>query len=249
MRASFNYTLFKQSDLDSAALTQLGQIIHPFAHPGAYRGTVWLGEEPVADFRLRVNDDAQAESDPVYVDLYGLHRRALTSRADESADTLEIGAGGYACFYLSWGEGGYAVTVEGAARPEHKGGAVADRPAEGDFDSRRLGAGDIFVATPLRPGSYQLVNREGDSTCSVIVRYPDPRQQRDPTATRPGEVACRDGGFVPEALSLLPAQGIIVRLETPAHLRLALKHPDHGPEDLRQLRARRQKAVRLRRRE
>jgi hypothetical protein len=108
--------------------------------------------------------------------------------------------------------------------------------SEPDWSSQVLGDGDWFACLPLRPGRYRLVNLLSQAAADVVVRYPDPRVQREALA-RTVPVRLRAGENIePAQIELFPGQPVIVEIGAPSHLRLALVDPDDGPADLAQWR-------------
>jgi hypothetical protein len=121
-------------------------------------------------------------------------------------------------FHISGGAGRRAVRL-------------ALRSQKGDedvFDSRQLGANDLFALTLLRPGRYELFNLEDKSRAEVVVSYPTP--SREPRGLlAPVEVAVEQGAVRPNKIAVRPAQGLVFRINTRSRLTLSLVEPDDGP--------------------
>ena len=217
MPALLDQNIFTQTNLDSAALTMLGAVLHCFGEPGAYRGVALRNGKAEAAFTLRVDPGCAASQ--VNIDLATLARRGRSSCRGDSEPTFTVHPKGYAIFHVSQGAGGYAVHV----------GSIADGPAPKVFDSRSLKAGDIFTATLMRPGTYRATNALNKTHAEIVVSYPTIGK----TAYQPGpalSVECTGEGFSPKEIRLTPAQWQVFHCKTAAHLKIELVKPDDGPK-------------------
>jgi hypothetical protein len=85
--------------------------------------------------------------------------------------------------------------------------------------------------TLVRPGLYAVRNTLAKAKAEgrIVVTYPvvgeRPYRPADPV-----DVVCTKKGFDPERLEIGPAQGIIFRFQTAAHLLVELLEPDDGPK-------------------
>lgn len=234
MKASINQQMIMQTVLDSGELAMLGAVIHNFSKPGEYHGAVIKGKQTASTFHLTVDEDSPAMQ--VDVDLAALTQRTSgrsvtpceceDEKTPEDAPHYTVNPRGQTLFYVSQGAGGYAVQVN----------RVNERPIL--FDSRELQDGDLFAATLIRPGSYQLTNARAGSKGGVTVAYPTPGK----TAYQPPEpvtIEVTDKGFVVagdkqknlDKLEIKAAQGQIYRIKTPSRIRLELVKPDDGPKE------------------
>jgi len=212
---------FTQIGLDSSALTMLGTVVHSFAEPGEYRGTVHAGDGPEATFYVSVDKDCAVAQ--VNIDL-----AALVDPEPGGADSdcgcskpeqprFVVHPKGYAVFHVSRGRGGYWVNV----RPND------ENPDVTAYDTRTLASGDIFAATIQRPGLYELKNVLTDARAEVRVAYPAVGK----TAYRPPPAMHLDvGETIDQAYAeLAPLQGLALHATCPAHIMVELVEPDDGP--------------------
>ncbi len=218
MPALLDQNIFTQTNLDSAALTILGSVLHRFSEPGAYRGVALRNGQAEATFTLRVDPECAASQ--VNIDLATLGQTGQSGCGGGSGPVFTIHPKGYAIFHVSQGAGGYAV---------HLGRAAAEGPGPKAFDSRLLKAGDIFTATLLRPGTYRVTNALNKTHAAIVVSYP----VMGKTAYQPGpavSVECTSEGFAPKEVRLTPAQGQVFHCKTAAHLKVELVKADDGPK-------------------
>ncbi|CAG0993334.1 hypothetical protein ANRL2_03373 [Anaerolineae bacterium] len=218
----FAYPLVSQVSFDSAALTMKAVLAHPLRQAGTYHGIVMLGERFLAGFVVEVTEAAEAVQ--VNVDLAELHQLGRGTAPNEVVKRYEIKVGGWVVCHVSHGEGGYYATLR----------KVSQRTI---WDSHQLESGDIFSMIPLRPGIYSLSNLANPNHAAVplVVEYPDPRaNERRRSRPLPIYAVCRDSGFEPSEIHLRPGQGMVLTIETRAHIHLTLQRPDDGSEELRQ---------------
>jgi len=229
MQAFVNKTVLEQTSFDSAAPGGLAALVHRFSDPGQYVLTFLRDEHVIARYPLAVLAEPPKEEalpQQVSFDLEKL-RRPLPERpapllapppAAGPPTLFVLGVGGYARFTSSRREVGYAIAAEGAA-----GHAKAER-----FDSRRLGAADLFAVTLLRPGAYSLTNTLTGAKGRITVAYPAlGKEPYRPPA--PLSVQCAEHGFAPATSDLQPAQGIIFRFAVPSRIKIDLVTPNDGP--------------------
>lgn len=222
MKAFVNTHALSSERFDSARLGVLAMIAHPLPQPGSYLGAVMDGEINVGRFLI----DVQAEHTPGQVDL-DLHRaRPGSAVSDRPAITYKLKTGGYLMLLVSQGAGGFRVVLDRVAE-EKKG---RDKAAA-TFDSTKLGKGDLFLLTLLRPGRWRMSEpgRGGEGT--IVVSYPVPGKQ----AYRPAEpvwVKLRDRAFEPDKVQIGPAQTVVFAIETePVSVVVSLGAPDDGKGD------------------
>jgi hypothetical protein len=214
-------SLFSIVDLDSAGLTLLGAIAHPCGTVGTMTGEVTRGGVAVANFQLIVEESgAPSQAD---IDLSSLAGGIPGSSPDcccgpgvVVGNIWRITKGGYALFYVASGSGTYGVRLTSA---------LAKTPG---FDSTKLGPGDVFTASPLRPGRYQATNG-AHHTAEVQVLYPNPSGKHARKPLEPVRVRVTEKGFEPAKIAVHGAQGIVFAIETSARIQLQLKEPDDGP--------------------
>jgi hypothetical protein len=233
MKATINRAMFEQMAFDSSSPAGTASVVHRFAEPGEYVVTFLADERPFGDVRMTVIDDAPPGvtlSDHVTIDVTALMANTDISEAPPHRNPFLLRPNGYASFSASGRARPYAVVVMprgysyGGAAPAAQG-AARHGPV---FDSRRLGHGDFFALTPLRPGRYRLVNHLNKREGTITVAYPviGDRPYRPP---EPIEVECGQGGFSPSTIALQPAQGLVFKIATEARLTIDLIEPDDGP--------------------
>lgn len=225
MKANINHHLFTQVNLDSGALTVAASVIHNFPVPGTYDGVVGRGDSLESSFHLVV--DEKSTTMQLNLDLADLARpeRALNEcKCKEDPKTsshFEVNPKGYVLMYVSRGAGGYAVRISGVDK---------DKPVQ--FDSRDLKAGDLFVVSLLRPGTFSLTNKTG-AKGTVVVAFPPPKRGKELfNRAKPAEIRCLDKEFVPPKIDLEVAQGQIYRIEAKAdsRIKIELQKADDGPK-------------------
>lgn len=138
-----------QQEFDSAALTPLCCLVHSVKEQGLYIGEVARGKETVGTFRVQAVGDGAAHQ--ANIDL------ALVRGSQH--DSRLVLAGGALVFHCSSGTAGYSVKVW-----RNQGGR---RKVE--FDSRKLGADDLFTVTLLHPGDWEVVGEDDRLLCRLDV--------------------------------------------------------------------------------
>ena len=233
MKATIDPNLYTQIGLDSGSLTILGSIVHSLGDPGEYRVALHHGESVEGVGFVTVD-----KSSPVAqatVDLATLSASPeITGGAAAAGDKdcccgsgeqgsaagqrFTVNPKGYVLFRVSSGSGGYYVHVRRIdADPKDKG-----------YDSRTLGAGDLFSAVVLRPGTYSVHNTLTKAKGALVVTYPKVGEKGHVTPN-PIRVACGTGSFEPAKLQVEPGQGIIFEAKAPSRIEIKLEKPDDGP--------------------
>jgi hypothetical protein len=212
-----------QTGLDSGALTMLGAVVRRFEEPGEYRGTVKLGDATESVFYLSVDKESPvATADIDLAKLAGSlpqqDEKGRDCRADEEEARFSVNPRGYALFRVSGGSGGYSVNLR-RAEPDEK------TPV---FNSTTLDDGTLFSAHLLQAGTYSVTNAHGNAAAQLTVSFPPSAFSgyRPPEAQR---VEVTERGFHPEAIELMPAQGLIFECLTPARIVITLDRPDDRP--------------------
>lgn len=215
-------SLFSIVDLDSAGLTLLDAVAHPCGTVGTMTGEVTSGGVAVADFQIIVEESgapSQANIDlsALAGGLPGASPDCCCGPGVVVGNIWRTTKGGYALFHVASGSGTYGVRM--AAH-------LAKGPG---FDSAKLGPGDIYTASPLRPGRYQATDGAGH-TAEVRVLYPNPPGQHARRPLDPVRVRVTEGGFEPAKIEAHGAQGIVFAIEASARIQLRLQEPDDGPD-------------------
>ncbi len=244
MQTFINRHFLEQTLFDSGSPTGLSAVVRTFAEPGEYVVTFLRGDQVTERVHLSVVGEAplrqvdtrptaaqrpppsrpaevleprqEALPEQVSIDLRKIRQRRPGYPVGELEERFVVRAGGHVMFSASSGESSHAIVAErmdGKAEP---------------FDSRRLGAGDLFAVTLIRPGVYSLVNELTGAQGRVIVAYPTVGKEpyRPPA---PVAVECTERGFRPEAIDLKPAQGIVFRVQTPSRIKIDLVDPIDAP--------------------
>jgi len=225
MKAYINHHLFTEQPLDSGALTMACSIVHNFPEPGAYTGSVLIGNQVDSIFHLAVDETYPAMQ--VVIDLAETGRaksgECACGTGREKGQHFEINPKGFVVFYVSGGAGGYAVKVSGKLKS-------SERLAQ--FDSRELMAGDMFTVSLLRPGTHTLTNSTG-AKGKIVVAYPGSKKGKELfNRAKPIEVRCTDKEFIPKEIEAQAAQGQVYRIETKAssRIKIELAKGDDGPK-------------------
>ena len=228
MKARINTYAFQQTTVDSASLGVLGTVAHPLTEPGDYEGTVFKNGFEMARFSLRVALDAgDTQVDIDLATLPSSRGRPEPCGCDgkgSSGHSPALKPGGYLVLYASTGAGGFHVLLDKLSGEKVKG----DKPAA-VFDSRILNKGDLFIASLLRPGLYEMAELHSGAKGSIVVAYPQPGGK--PYAPPPpATVRVSDKGFTPAKLDVAAAQGVVFTVESGgAAIRISLQKPDDGP--------------------
>jgi hypothetical protein len=216
--------LFARTDLDSAGLTLLSAIAHPCGITGTLTGEVTSNGVIVASFQLIVEESGAPTQ--ANIDLAALasgdpgssgSRGCECGSGSATGTVFRTGKGGYALFYVTSGSQAYAVRMTAA----HSKGP--------GFDSTKLGPGDFFTVSPLRPGRYRATNTETDRTAEVQVLYPGTSDKGVRGQLEPERVRVTERGFEKARIVVRGAQGIVFAIETSARIQLQLQEPDDGP--------------------
>ncbi len=228
MKAIINPFVFSQVNLDSASLTMLTSAIHKISELGVYDGIIQRGPDTVGRFRLAVSDFSPEicvteSKNQVNIDLKSLDLPAADHIESQSKNCFQVRIGGYVVFHLSNGAGGYAVELRKTGT-ESKGKIV--------FDSRKLNENDHFVATPLRPGTYQVINVETKAKAELVVAYPEiGKIPKQPQATK---VECTQNQIIPEKIQINPTESLLFSFKVPSRIKIELVTPEDRPRAAQQ---------------
>lgn len=197
-----------QEEFDSGSLTPLCTLVHHIREPGLYIGEVSRGDKVVGTFRVQaVGDDADGQ---VNIDL-------ATLRGTESEARLVL-APGSVVLHASVGTIGYSVKLwrTGGERREL------------EFDSRDLGADDLFAVTLLSPGDYHVVDEGERSLCRVSVSRCEsgkkPYRPPAPVVSGLSDEALEDT----DSLELRQAQTQVFRAEGCSRVKVRLAESDRA---------------------
>jgi len=224
MKAIINPFVFSQVNLDSASLTMLTSAVHKTSESGIYDGTIQRGSDIVGRFRLAVSDSspekcAVESKNQVNIDLKSLDLPVPDHIESQSKNCFQVRTGGYVVFHLSSGAGGYAVELRKTGT-ESSGKIV--------FNSRKLHENDHFVATPLRPGTYWVINVETKAKAELVVAYPEiGKIPKQPQAIK---VECSQNGITPEKIKINPTESLLFSFKAPSRIKIELVKPEDRPQ-------------------
>ncbi len=223
MKAILNPFVFSQVNLDSASLTMLTSVVHKIAESGTYDGTIQRGSDTVGRFRLAASDlppekCADESKNQVNIDLKSLDLPVADHIESQLKNCFQVKTGGYVVFHLSNGAGGYSVELRKTGT--ECGGKIV-------FDSRKLNENDYFVATPLRPGIYNILNVETKAKAELIVAYPEiGKIPKQPQATK---VECSQNAITPGKTKINPTESLLFSFMASSRIKIELVKPEDRP--------------------
>ena len=223
MKAIINPFVFSQVNLDSASLTMLTSAVHKISEPGIYDGTIQRGSDTVGRFRVDASDSPPEKcgvdsKNQVNVDLKSLDLPVADHIESQSKNCFQVRTGGYIVFHLSNGAGGYSVELRKAGT-ECSGKIV--------FDSKKLNESDYFVATPLRPGTYNVINVETKAKAELVVAYPEVGKiPKQPQATK---VECTQKAITPVKIKINPTESLLFSFKALSRIKIELVKPEDRP--------------------
>ena len=223
MKARINTYAFSQTLINSAGLGVLGTIAHPMNDEGDYVGTVLRQGREVGSFQLKV--DSEIDDEQVNIDLASISTERTSQNRRFGEPNFEVASKGFMVLYVSEGPGDYHVLLSKLSI----GRRAATRPRR-VFDSRALQDEDVFIASLLRPGRYEMTDG-GRGKGRIIVAYPTPGKKAFiPPAHAVVNVTSK--GLDPAELGIRPAQGVVFNIHTTkAAIQVKLAEADDGPRD------------------
>ena len=224
MKAIINPFVFSQINLDSASLTMLTSAVHKISESGNYDGTILRGSDIVGRFRLTVcdstPDDCSGQSKTqVNIDLKSLDLPVADHIESQLNNCFQVRTGGYVVFHLTSGAGGYAVELKKTGS-ESCGKIV--------FDSRKLGENDNFIATPLRPGTYNITNVLCKAKAELVVAYPE--IGKIPKLPQAVKVEVTQNEIVPGQIRINPTEPLMFSFKAPSRIKIELVKPEDRPK-------------------
>ena len=218
MATAINQNLFRHQNTASAGINNLCTVIHQMKTEGVFLGEVVHDKRLLGTFELRYQKSLQESQ--VNVDLSRFDDLLRANDLDDGyGPKLEVGQEGYAVFYATGHHDGLYVKL---TRID------VEKPAL-DFDSRKLGAGDMVVLRLWHPGQYTLANELGKQKASLKVVGAVDGKFKNPTKLEPTKVTLSDGGFDPAYLEKSATQALIVEIKTAASLTLKRLPDDKKP--------------------
>ena len=216
--------LMMQSKVDSGALSGPSVVAHRFDQAGDYVVRVLKRARPSHAVRLTVGKRARK-------DAAGTHLNVTRAASAEKALAKGIRASHkeYVLFKAP-SDAPHAVVVHATGAAE-AGDLKPDIPAEtAEFDSRRLGPGDVFSTILFRPGAYVLKNKLSKAAGTIAVSYPVITPRVPYKVPGPVRIKCGRDGFRPATIKMKPAQGLVITMvDTEARITIVLESPDEGP--------------------
>lgn len=208
VKARVNTYALRQTSFNSAALGVLGSIAHPVDGEGVYGGSVFHDRIQVGEFTLRV--DPEVSETQATIDLAQC-RGPARARGDVMDRVFSVNPKGYLMLYVSEGPGGFSVEL---ATSDRKKPRVM-------FNSRVLRAGDLFIATLIRPGTYQAGNARAKGKAAISVALPE-LGEKPFEPPEPARIKCTRGGFDPKKANVYSAQGVIFQIDTSSAIKVDL---------------------------
>ena len=226
MKPVLNPLVFSQINLDSASLTMLTSTIHKVSEAGNYDGTIMRGSDTVGLFRLTAidvppTDCASEAKSQVNIDLKSLDLPVSDHIESLSNNCFKVRTGGYAVFHVSGGAGGYSVELQKIGEQKTK-----------VFDSKKLGENDNFIATVLRPGTYNITNIDNKTKAEIIVAYPEiGKIPKHPQAVK---VECNQKAITPGKIKINPTEPLLFSFKTTSRIKIELTKPEDRPKKIQQ---------------
>lgn len=226
MKPVLNPLVFSQINSDSGSLTLLTSTIHKISEAGSYDGTIMRGSDTVGLFRLNAidlppTDCATEAKSQVNIDLKSLDLPATDHIESLSHNTFQVKTGGYAVFHVSGGAGGYSVELQKTGEQKTK-----------VFDSKKLGENDNFIATVLRPGTYNITNIDNKTKAELVVAYPEiGKIPKQPQAVK---VECTPKAISPGKIKINPTEPLLFSFKTTSRIKIELTKPEDRPRKIEQ---------------
>lgn len=223
-----NTYALQHNPIESSKIGVLGSVAAVLQNEGTYLGTVLRNGSEVGSFRINVGKDlpeTQADVDMAVMAKDAVPEVKEGCCPDDKSDAAQaanretvynVAQGGYMVLHASQGQGNFQAVVDFVP---HDGGERVDF-----FNSDELRRGNIFIATLLRPGQYQLMEHVQGSQGTVHVAYP-PEPSGDYVAPEPLEVQVNGGGELGN-FNLQPTQSMVFYImQARASLSLNLMNP------------------------
>jgi len=218
-----NRFVFSQINLDSSSITMLASVAHKFSEPGEYYGEIFRGTETVGKFTIMVSDcptpsvvSPEIRQQSVKIDLKSIEQPVSLQPKSQICNCFNLKPNGYALFYVSTGTGGYRIEIK---NPQREGAKV--------FDNCELKENDLFIATPIRPGTYRITNTYTNASAELTVTYPEiGKTQRNASPT---QVECTQDAITPNNIKINPAQALVISFKAPSRIKIELTKPEDRP--------------------
>ena len=189
MPAFLNIAAIGATSFASDALGPLDSVAHPL-EPGQYRGEAFQGDVRIGAFNLVVGDDGSGEQ--IEVDLCEVVKGA--GELGPFRGGRAKGQPLFAVFHCDHGREGLRVVLRRASARDVI------------FDSQALQAGDYYIVTPVRPGTWTM--RSGKSGKGQLVVMPA-KPGKQPRASAMGMMIKADGeSFRPANIKIPAGDGI-----------------------------------------
>jgi hypothetical protein len=212
-----NRFIFSQVNLDSGSLTVLASVVHRFSEKGLYFCKIKRGEKEVGSFKILVEEKPTCQTS-LKIDLKAMAIEVPVPPNEVACKCLSLVVGGYAVFYVSSGVGGYSLEMTMT-------GAESGRKV---FDSQKLTADDMFVATLLRPGTYRIINAFNETKAELRVIYPEVGKTQQ--NSQPIKLECNEKEISPAKVCVNPGQGTVFSLKGPSRIKIEIVSPTDCPK-------------------
>lgn len=226
MNAILNRRLFSALAFDSGSLGVLASIVHQFNATGRYAVSVLQQGERVGSTAFEVDEASTVMQ--LTIDLSAVHSAVNIAEADcdcrhdsvrMAASTPVVSPKGYVLFHASQGDG-YAFL------------AGLDQPnVLPVFDSTRLGPGDLYALSLIKPDTYVMSNSTGEATGTITVTF----QHKGTAAFKAPDTQYIDASsarFAPQHVEVTATQGIVFRVQDAARIVIRAKgEPSARPAD------------------
>ncbi|MEQ1518479.1 MAG: hypothetical protein ABL931_18520 [Usitatibacteraceae bacterium] len=225
MTVKANLALLNTTQFDSGALGMMAMVIHAFTVPGSHRGSVRQGGTVIGDLNFVVDEASTVMQ--LDIDLAMVARKAKPAGEDCGCELKNarpkrtVSPKGYVLFYASAGSG-YSVSV-------------AHESDKSRFDSTQLDKGDLFALLLLEPAQYEGTNILTKARLPITVEMLEgsPRELKARFgAIETANLVVTGGGFRPEKLHVVSAQGVVFQILEPSRIVIG-KRPDSGQSKAR----------------
>jgi len=204
MKPRVNSFAINAERLESSSLAPLAIVAHPFADEGTYVGQVMRGKHLVASLVFEVS----GEVDKPQIDIDCAKFLPLPGPESLRPIRHKLSPGGYAMFYVSEGKGGFHIEITPRSRAD-----MGDDGQAGVFDSRKLGPGDLFIVSLIRPGEW--IAKSGAAKAVISVSQPEKSRTPYQPKSEANHITMGDSELSPASLSVGPGEGVVFDVTCP----------------------------------
>ncbi|MGB8191046.1 MAG: hypothetical protein WCF67_03960, partial [Chitinophagaceae bacterium] len=175
-------------------------VCHPLA-AGRYTGVIYQNNNKVGEFAIRSDDKEEAPQADIDMSKY-IGVKADNCDCEDKSDEYKIKSGGFAVFYSSGGESGFHAEL-----------FTSEKQKESKvYSTQKLLKGDVVVSMLMRPGAYE-VTASNKSKLNLNVSVPKDYKNYERHLSTPNMVTLTGKGFAPASIDIMPAQGLVIKLE------------------------------------